>query len=163
MKTITRFGWLLPLLATTGGCYTGDLNMDLQVVREMNSLVYTLEPRGHLTLKEGGGLVEGQAGRTLYETDLDPADMRKLKKVVQRSGFLVQPEPVKGSLTGGIFMVVEISIGMWDNKMHIRGIRVESVSKITDEVDKYLPEKYRIRYHAAAAIKEDQDYQKYIQ
>ena len=136
--------------------------MDLQIVREMNSLVYTIEPRGHLTLKEGGGLVEGQASRTLYETDLDPADMRKLKKVIQKSGFLVQPQPVKGSLTGGIFMVVDISIGMWDNKMHIRGIRVESVAKISDEVDKYLPEKYRIRYHAAA-IKDDDEYQKYIQ
>jgi len=164
MRTIARLRWLLLVLAAlpaVGGCYSGDLTVDIQVVREMNSLAYTIEPRGHLKLMEGGGLVEGETGRTLYETDLDDADMRKLRKVIQKSGFLVEPEPIRGSLEG-VFLVVDIKMGLWANRMRIRGVPVKSVGKITDEIDKYLPEKHRIRYHAAAATKEDEDYQKYM-
>lgn len=152
----------LAAIAFLGGCYQGDLTVDIHVVREMNSLIYHLDPKGHLTLSEGGGIVEGAAGREIYDTDLVAADMRTLKKTVHNSGFLVEPQPIKSSLTGGMFLVIEAKLGMWENDLRIRGIQVESVRKITDALDKHLPDRYRIRYSAAAALDDDEDYKKYL-
>ena len=166
MKWTRHTTLLLAALAATSaltGCYTGDLDIDLHLVREMNSLVYHVNPEGEFTLSEGGGIVEGVKGRSIYETQLSDGDMRELKKVVQKSGFLVEPQPIRSSLTGGMFMVIKAKLGAWDNDVHVRGIRIRSVQKITEALDKHLPDRFQIRYSAAGALSEEEDYKKYLE
>ena len=165
MKSTRTTTWLLAALAAVfalTGCYGGDLDIDLHLVREMSSLVYHVDPEGEFTLSEGGGIVEGVKGRSIYETQLSDGEMRDLKKVVQKSGFLVEPQPIRSSLTGGMFMVIKIELGMWDNDMHVRGIRISSVQKITEALDKHLPDRFQIRYSASGALSEEEDYRKYL-
>ena len=63
----------------------------------------------------------------------------------------------------------EIVSIMINEEDHIRmqvmqsGFNLTEAWRITNEIDKYLPQKFRIRYHAAAAIEEDPDYRKYTQ
>ncbi len=153
----------LAALPAVAGCYSGSLTVDVNVVREMNSLAYLLEPTGRLTVTEGSGLGERGKGRELYATHVDMPAMRQLKKIVYKSVFLVASQPIKGSLTGGgMFMIIKAKLGMWENDMHLRGTNVESAAEITSALDKHLPERYRIRYSAAPALRSDEDYRKYM-
>ncbi len=152
---------LLPLLlagpVVLGGCYRGDLTVDVHVVREMQSLIYHLDPEGRLTLREGGGLVAEAERKALYETQLDETAMKALRKVIELSGFLVEDPPIGQGLDPGMFLQIEVKLGMWENRMNIRGKKVESVQKIVTELDKHLPKNYRIGYMSAGVYRPADD------
>ena len=156
----THLGILLvaPALAAAAGCEA--LNVRIDVVDDMRSLEYHLAPYGGLTVKEGSGRIEGEGPRLLYEARLDAAAMRRLRSVVYKSGFLFEGPPLKASLTRGIFLVVDVRLGMCENRMQVRGARVPSVGRIVYEINKHLPQEHKIPYRWAT--REEEEYEKYL-
>ena len=146
-----------PALASLGGC--SKLSIDIDVVDDMRSIIYQLEPTGQLTVKEASGRIDGQSPQQMYQTQLDPAAMARLRKIVRDSGFLFESPPLKASLSG-VFVVMEIHLGMWENKIQIRGTKVPSVGSIVDEINTHLPAQHEIPYNRAS--KQEEDYEKYL-
>ena len=146
-----------PALAGPAGC--SKLSIDVDVVDDMRSISYQLNPEGRLTVSHGSGHFASDEAGQVYQTHLDIAAMERLRKVIYKSGYLFESPPLRTSLTG-VFMVVEIHLGMWENKMQIRGTKVPSVSSIVDEVNTHLPDEYKIPYRPAT--KREEDYEKYL-
>ena len=152
------FAWL-----TLTGCASGPLTMDFQVVGQARSLIYHLDPDGQLTVSSAGGMIGGESSDVVYRTRLSEGAMEKLKQVVFRSGFLVAEPPYRAPMTPTTTMLVEVELGLWHNRMDTRGARVESVSKIVAEVNRHLPSEYVLPDTAAQAVREEQEFQKYLE
>jgi len=160
--TATRL--LLPALAAAAlaGCDAEKLTMDLHVVREMDSVLYHIDPDGALTVAEGGGLVDRRTARPIHESALDAGAMRDLKSVIRKSGFLVESEPVKRSLSSGVFLHIDVKLGWWANSMNLRGTKVTSVEKIVNEVNRHLPEKHKVPYGRITANLPDEEIERHL-
>jgi hypothetical protein len=142
---------LLTVLAAAGpallaGCTSGELAMQLLATTELDSLEYRLEPDGRLTVTEGGGKLEGQRDRPVYETRLDEPAMERMKQVIAHSGFLLTESPTRWGLSPAPLIRMDVRLGMWHNVVQTRGRRVESLGKIIAEMNRQLPERYQLIY-----------------
>jgi len=151
-------GWVLALgigCSVMAGCSSAPLRMEMLLISETASRGYYLEPDGTLSLHRGGGLVEGLEGRSIYQTRLDEAAMKRLKEVILRSGFFLAEAPLGRFGVPGPLLRVNIQLGLWENRMDLRGTTVPSVSKIVAEMNRHLPDRYRLIYRPAAAGAEE--------
>ena len=145
---------LLAAVGALGGCMRGDLTLDVIATTEFNSVSYHLDPSGRLTVSAGGGLIEGQRDRTVHEGLLDPAAMDAFKKVVADSGILLAAPHGGGALVRGQAMRMEVRLGLWHNILQLYGRRLESVAVVVAEMNRHLPEKFRLDYRPPTAAEE---------
>ena len=161
-----RSAWAPPaaLIAclALGGCGSGPLTMDVQVVGQARSLVYRLEPDGRLAVTAGGGLAGGTSPEPVYEAHLDEKALAGLKKVIFNSGFLVADPPYRTPLVPGVTTVMEITLGLWHNRIDTRGARVESVARIVAEMNRHLPPPYALPETDPQADREQRKLDEYL-
>ncbi len=146
------------------GCARGPLTAEFQVIGATQSLIYRLEPDGRLTVGGvGGGAIGESSAGSLHESRLDPAAMEKLKGVVFDSGFFLAEPPYSAPMAPAVTMVVEISLGLWHNRLDTRGASVQSVDRIITEINRYLPERYALPPTAGGVARDEREIQQYLE
>ena len=93
---------------------------------------------------------------------LDEQALAGLKKVIFNSGFLVADPPHHTPLVPGVTTVMEITLGLWHNRIDTRGARVESVARIVAEMNRHLPPRYALPETDPQADREQRTLDKYL-
>lgn len=141
--TMTRLALLAIAIAALAGCGQ-PVSLHVEAESQGQQYVYDVQPDGKLKITKGALETDGKES-ALYSAQLDKEQAKRLSKVVQQSGFLVDYRGRVGE-AGDTRLTVTAKIGLIENNLIVESAYVDSVGKIIQEMNADLPKKYQLPY-----------------